>query len=272
MATRVNQVAEADRLARWQLLEIGRELRLARITSGKRQADVGRVIGTSTAQVSRIERGKVASVAFWLLARFAGSVGLKLSVRAYPNRHRLMDAPQIDLLRRFTARAHATWWWETEVPMPLAGDLRAADAVGKITGCAAVVEVYTRLADYQAQSRSARLKKRDLGADRLVLLIAGTSANRRAFREAGDALRASFPLGTKAILKAFREGRDPGADGIVLLRSGEMGRSGGALKRLPFSAGATNHEERQTGCSRFARTARADHVHDAIPPEILPTS
>jgi transcriptional regulator with XRE-family HTH domain len=217
MATRVNQVAEADRLARWQLLEIGRELRLARITSGKRQADVGRVIGTSTAQVSRIERGKVASVAFWLLARFAGSVGLKLSVRAYPNRHRLMDAPQIDLLRRFTARAHATWWWETEVPMPLAGDLRAADAVGKITGCAAVVEVYARLADYQAQSRSARLKKRDLGADRLVLLIAGTSANRRAAREAGDALRASFPLGTKAILKAFREGRDPGADGIVLL-------------------------------------------------------
>jgi len=198
-------------------MEIGRELRVARITAGKRQCDVARVIGTSTAQVSRIERGKVIAARYGHLARFAAAVGLKPSLRFYPAGRRLMDGPQVELIGKVRAKTHSSGRWETEVPMPIAADLRAADARLSLAGCTIVIEVFSRLADFQAQSRASLIKKRDLQADRLILAVAGTSTNRRALAEALAVRQASFPLGTKALFRALGEGRDPGADGILLL-------------------------------------------------------
>ena len=101
--------------------------------------------------------------------------------------------------------------------MPIAGDFRAADARATVPGCSLMFELWTRLSDYQAQTRAALLKRRDLRAGRLILVLLGSTANRRALREAGDAPRGSFPLETRAVLGALAEGRDPGANGIVLL-------------------------------------------------------
>ena len=101
--------------------------------------------------------------------------------------------------------------------MPIAADLRAADARLSLAGCTIVIEVFSRLADFQAQSRASLIKKRDLQADRLILAVAGTSTNRRALAEALAVRQATFPLGTKALFRALGEGRDPGADGILLL-------------------------------------------------------
>jgi len=217
MANRTRQVTESDRRATWQLLEIGRELRIARIAAGMRLADVARPVGTSASQVSRIERGRVPSVSLRILARCAGSVGLQLSMRAYPGGRRLLDKPQLELLARLKTRAHPSWGWETEVPMPIAGDLRAADARATLPGCSLMFELCPPLSDYHAQTRAALLKRRDLRAGRLILVLLGSTANRRALREAGDAPRGSFPLETRAVLGALAEGRDPGANGIVLL-------------------------------------------------------
>jgi transcriptional regulator with XRE-family HTH domain len=208
---------EAARLATWQLAEIGRELRLARIRGGTTQADVARAVGTSTARVSMIERGLVPTVAYRDLARFAGVVGLKLYLRAYPAGRRLLDGPQLQLLDRFRARIAAAVALRTEVPMPLEGDLRAADCVAALAGITIVIELITRLADFQAQSRAALLKQRDLGADRCLLVIAATRANRAALREADAAVAASFPLRTREVLRALAADADPGANGIVLL-------------------------------------------------------
>jgi transcriptional regulator with XRE-family HTH domain len=198
-------------------MELGRELRVARMTAGMRLADVARPVGTSASQLSRIERGQVPTVGYTLAVRIGAAVGLNLSVKAYPGGHRLLDRPQLELFKRLREKASPTWLWETEVPMPIPGDLRAADSRARIPGCSLVVEIYSRLADFQSQSRAALLKKRDLKADRLILVVAGSSANRRALREAGEAITASFPLGTRAVLRAFAAGHDPGADGIVLL-------------------------------------------------------
>ena len=208
---------DADNFATWQLLEIGREVRIARIAAGMRLVDVARQARTSASQLSRIERGRLPSVSYRLLAKSGAVVGLKLSVKAYPGRRRLLDRPQLDLLNRLRARAHPSWRWETEVPMPIPGDLRAADARASRPGCVLVAELWSRLSDFQAQSRAALLKQRDLGADRLLLVLWGTTANRNALREGGDALRASFPLGTRQVLAALAAGRDPGANGIVVL-------------------------------------------------------
>lgn len=207
---------ESMRRAASQLRDIGRELRVARILSGKTQAGVATAIGASTAQISRIEGAAVPKVSYLQLARFAGVVGLQLWVRAYPGGRRLLDAPQLALLDRM--RSHSRLWTcRTEVTMPTQGDLRAADAVLRNGRCTIVVEAITRLADFQAQSRSALAKKRDLGADRLILLIANTRYNRRALREAGSIVFETFPLSTDDVMPPLEAGVDPGADGIVLL-------------------------------------------------------
>jgi uncharacterized protein YgbK (DUF1537 family) len=102
--------------------------------------------------------------------------------------------------------------------MPLPGDLRAADGLATLPGCRIAVEAWMRLSDLQAQARAAELKRRDLSADRLVILIADTPHNRRMVRAAERVIRQSFPLGTRAIMTALAAGRDPGGDGIVVIR------------------------------------------------------
>ena len=80
-----------------------------------------------------------------------------------------------------------------------------------------MVEVITRLADFQAQLRAARIKQRDLDADRLVFVVAGTTANRRALREVGATLTDAFPVHTKVALSRLGAGVDPGGDALILL-------------------------------------------------------
>lgn len=80
-----------------------------------------------------------------------------------------------------------------------------------------MIEAFTRLADAQAQLRAVRLKARDLGIGRLVVVVGESLANRRALGEAGHVLADAFPLSTRRTLAALAAGRDPGADGIVVL-------------------------------------------------------
>ena len=101
--------------------------------------------------------------------------------------------------------------------MPIPGDLRSADCLITIDGCSVLVEAFTRLSDWQRQTAGAARKKRDLNADRLVLLLSATHVNRRAAADARAVADGSFPLGTKATLAALSEGRDPGADAIVII-------------------------------------------------------
>ncbi len=61
------------------------------------------------------------------------------------------------------------------------------------------------------------MKARDLGVGRVVVVVNVTEANRRALGAAVDVLAVSFPLGTRATLAALSAGRDPAANGLVLL-------------------------------------------------------
>lgn len=217
MPTRTTPVREAARTRDWLLLTIGRELRVARFRSGMTQARVGRAIGRSASWISLIEGGKVPGVAVSELMLVGAAVGLKLHVATFPAWRRPLDAPQLGLLNDFNDRLHPRWKREIEKALPREGDLRAADELISADGCSCVVEAITRLADVQAQVRAARLKVRELGADRLILLIRGTRANRRMLREAGHVLIDSFPIPTREALRALGGGRDPGGDCIVLL-------------------------------------------------------
>jgi len=218
MANRTRAEYEAARLARWILADLGRELRLARYNGGLRQVDVARSLGTSPSRICRVEQGRIGTLNLPDLARHAAAVGLKPYVKVFPLGRRLLDRPQIELLARFRQRLHPTWTWETEVPLPLPNDLRSADCRITIPDCSILVEAITRFADWQAQTAAAARKKRDMGADRLILLVAATHANRRAAAEASAvAADGSFPMRTKQALAALAAGSDPGADAIVFL-------------------------------------------------------
>ena len=88
-------------------------------------------------------------------------------LRAFPLGQRSLDAPQLRLFEKFRSRSADSLHWQTEVPIPIPGDLRAADLTTRFGTTLAQVELITRLIDFQAQSRAARLKKRDLSAGRL---------------------------------------------------------------------------------------------------------
>lgn len=215
---RTNALAEADQLAAWMRVAAGRELRLARHNAGLTTRTAAARVGWSKAKVSRIERGISRTVTLADLARFAGVVGLKLSLRFFPSGHALRDAGQVELLAALNARMHPRWRSAQEVPMPIAGDLRAADQLSSIPGCRVMIEAYRWFGDNQAQTRAARTKQRDLGADRLILLIEDTRANRRALVAMGDDVRRSLSISQRAAMAALAAGRDPGGDAIILLR------------------------------------------------------
>lgn len=217
MANRHSIQREANRFADWLLRDIGRELRVARLTAGMRLLDVGEALGTSISHVSRVEHGQIKGLGLPGLTRHAAAVGLKPYLKLFPAVARPLDRAQLALLSRFRERLGAGWHVELEVPMPIAGDLRATDAVVSIPGCRCMVELITRLADFQAQYRAAQAKQRDLGADRIIFVVTGTTTNRRAIRDIGPAMAIAFPISTKDALLKLGAGVDPGANALVLL-------------------------------------------------------
>lgn len=217
MANRQSLIGQAARTGMWSLRQVGRELRVARLTAGLRQRDVGDRLHRSASHVSRVEHGLIAGVSLPQLHTHAAIVGLKPYVRLYPAVARPLDRPQLMLLTRFRERLGAGWRVVLEAPVPIRGDLRAADAMISLPGCRIVVEAITRLADLQAQVRAARHKARDLSADRMIFVVAATETNRRAVRDAGAAAWDAFPVGSRECLRALAASRDPGGDALLFL-------------------------------------------------------
>lgn len=184
---------------------------------GATQAAIGALTGRSAACISRIERGLATGVPFDQLVIVAAAVGLRLHLAAFPDDRAVRDAGQVALLRRFRERIGPAWSWQLEVPMPLAGDRRAVDAVITAGPQRCVVEAIVRLVDLQAQLRAIRLKTRDLGIERVVVVVAATHVNRRVLGGAGDVAALSLPVGGRTALRSLRAGRLPAGDALILV-------------------------------------------------------
>ena len=195
---------------------IAGELVNARINGGLSLREVARKLGISVDRLKRAERGDPNVLTIDLAARIAAVVGVQLAASVHPNGDPVRDRAQLKLLARFRPRLHSSLGWRTEVPMPIAGDLRAADGMIEGGFGTILVEAEARLADLQAVDRKARLKQRDLGADRVILLIADTRNNRKVL-ELHLELRERFPIGTRRCLAALAKGDDPGGDCLVVL-------------------------------------------------------
>ncbi len=215
--TRSRLTATADRQWQRNATEIGDQLRTARHILGVTLRQLGPVIGASASEISRRELGKSRRLTGEKLALHAAAVGLRLSIKLWPVGGGVRDAAQARYIAAFVARVGRLWSVILEAPIPIAGDLRAVDVVLTRGAVRIAVEVITRLADLQAQVRAAELKARDLGATRLIFVIAGTHANRRALAAVRPTLVSSFDLDTRRLLADLAAGRDPGRDGIVVL-------------------------------------------------------
>lgn len=217
MSTRIRAIDEA--LRRWDRLahEIGDQLRTARIILGVTQSQLAGAIGTSQSEVSRRELGQARRFTGRQLAAHAAAVGLRPSVKLWPIGGAIRDAAQARYVAAFVARVGRRWQVILEAPIPLPGDLRAVDVLLIFGQTRVAVEVITRVGDLQAQVRAAQLKARDIGATRLILVIASTHANRNALAAARGALIEAFDLDTRRQLTDLAASRDPGRDGVILL-------------------------------------------------------
>ncbi len=143
------------------------------------------------------------------------ALGLDLRIGLFPTGSPVRDAGQLALLERLRPRVASILRWRAEVPVPITGDLRSADVVIDGPDVDVMVEAETRLNDLQALERRVRLKQRDLGARRVLLLVADTRHD-RAVLAAHPGVVARFPISPRSCLAALGAGRDPGGDGIVL--------------------------------------------------------
>jgi transcriptional regulator with XRE-family HTH domain len=206
----------ARRRGRGLARDLGIELRDARLAAGLSQRRVAISAGLDQSRVSRTERMNGATVRVDELAAHAAVLGLRLSLKLYPDGSPVRDAGQLRLLERFRSRLAPTFRWRSEAPVSGAGDLRAWDV--RLDGPGSVgVDAETRLHDLQALQRRCETKHRDSGVERLVLLVARSRHNRRVLAEHREALRSTFPADTPEVLAALRQGRLPGSNGIVVL-------------------------------------------------------
>jgi transcriptional regulator with XRE-family HTH domain len=216
MPVRESAVNAGARRGRHLTRMLGAEVRGARRMAGISQDTLGAAVGLSGSEVGRVERGNAPWLTLDHAARLLGAVGLDLWVRAYPGGLPVRDAAHLHLLARFEARLPSSVRCHREWPIPDSSDRRALDLFLAGLPCRTGVEAETVLDDLQALERDINLKRRDAALERMILLVRDSVRNREILRSA-DALRRSFPLDTRAVMAALARGRDPDADGIVIL-------------------------------------------------------
>ena len=220
MPSREQRSSRATYRIRADIQKLGADVRERRMRAGLTLEDVGRAVGVSASSVFRTERAIGLAARPEQLARHADAVGLRLRILAFPSNDPIRDAPQVRLIRAFRSRIGDALKMEVESPVvvvPGSGDRRAFDALIRLAHVSCGVEAYTRFHDCQGQLREAMLKQRDAGVARLVIVVQATHANRRAVAAARDLISLNFPLATRAVLSALRDGRDPGANGLVFI-------------------------------------------------------
>jgi len=195
---------------------IGLDLRTWRQSAGLTQSEVARAAGVSRSLLGRLELGRSRNATLRTAAVLCAVLGHELSVKGFPVGPPIRDAAQLRLLERLHRRTHPAFRWTPEAPIPIPADLRAWDA--RLDGPVSIgVEAETRLSDLQELLRKIALKQRDSGVARVVLLVASTHHNRDVVDAAVSTLRAFLPLDTRRTLLALGAGRDPGANGLVIL-------------------------------------------------------
>lgn len=213
---RDSALARGVRRSRLLRLRLAEQLGIARRTAGLSIREIARRVGVSPDTIVRLERGIRSTMTVDLVSRVAEAVGLELAASLHPNGDPVRDRGHLALLERLRERLGGAVRWRAEVPVPITGDLRSGDAIVGVGNGDILIEAETHLGDIQAIERKTAAKARDLGALRVVLLVADTRHNREVL-ERHPELRERFPMSARACIKALSSGLDPGGDSIIVL-------------------------------------------------------
>ncbi len=217
-------------MARQRLRELlsyfGRELRIARVSAGLTQEQLARRAGLTQEYVSAVERA-VAMPTWGAACRLATAAGNDLSLRLYPTSAvSLRDSGQLELAEVLISQTDRSWRARMEVSV---GNGRAHDLVLDRPEEVVAIEIERLIVDMQGQTRRGQ-NKRDAFAEResrpvrLILAVPDTRTMRQLVRDHADYLSRVFPIPSRAIWKAIRQGTPVGGDGILFIpRSRELG-------------------------------------------------
>jgi hypothetical protein len=178
--------------------------------------------GLSQQETSKAEQGRT-DLSLDARCRLAAACGHELGWRVYPVATvRLRDSGQLALAQVITAAAHPSWTAKLEV-LVAAGDARAADLVLTNAREAIHIEIERALVDFQAQLRSAQLKREGLAARaqgpvRLVIAVPGTKATRGRLAPFAQLITQVMPAGSREIWRSIRTGEPLNSDGILFVR------------------------------------------------------
>lgn len=201
----------------------GRELRIARMNAGLSQVRLAALAGVSQTEVSKAERGRQ-DISLEARCRLAAACGHELGWRLYPVATvRLRDSGQLALAQAITGAAHHSWQARLEVPVA-AGDGRAADLVLTGTNEIIHIEIERALVDFQAQLRSAQLKRQALASPdgrptRLVIAVPDTRGSRTRLAPFQQLIAQTMPATSRGIWRAIRSGQPLQGDGILFVRA-----------------------------------------------------
>jgi len=197
------------------------------MTAGLTQTSVARLAGVSQQHVSLAERG-AGDLSLDFRCRLAAACGHELGWRLYPVATvGLRDSGQMALAQAIVMAAHPSWKTRLEVPVA-PGDARAADLM--LVGAAQIihVEIERALVDFQAQLRSAHLKRevlseRDARPIRLLIAVPDTPTSRARLTPFVDMIRQAMPATSRAMWRAIRLGEPLAGDGILFVRTPRRG-------------------------------------------------
>lgn len=201
----------------------GRELRIARMSAGLTQASLARRAGVSQQLASWAELGR-GDISLEARCRLAAACGHELGWRLYPVATvRLRDSGQLGLAQAIVGAAHPTWRPRVEVPVA-AGDARAADLL--LTGPIEIIhiEIERALVDFQAQLRSAQIKRELLATQeerpiRLVIAVPDAPSSQARLAPFSQLITQTMPATSRTIWRAIRGGEPLNTDGILFVRA-----------------------------------------------------
>jgi transcriptional regulator with XRE-family HTH domain len=193
------------------------------MNAGLSQVRLAALAGVSQTEVSKAERGRN-DVSLEARCRLAAACGHELGWRLYPVATvRLRDSGQMTLAQAIVAAAHPSWKARLEVPIGR-GDLRAADLL--LIGPTEIIhiEIERALVDFQAQLRSAQLKRellaaRDRRPMRLVIAAPDSATSRARIARFEQLVTQTMPASSRGIWRGIRRGEPLNADGILFVRA-----------------------------------------------------
>ena len=218
MATKETRLIRGRRRGATLNARILRELLDARVLLGISQRTLAQELGCSQANLWRMEANK-SEVTITRLSEMASLLGLELSMGLHELGDPLRDKGQQVVGKRFEGLLSTNWFVTSEALLPSGICAHGTSCSLKPTRARrhSWADLESRIRDIQALVRRTRLRERDGGVDRILMVCSDSATNRRLVAQLREALGPEYATTPRAILRALRDGTELPGSGVILV-------------------------------------------------------